>query len=246
MTWLKVDDGLHSHRKVFGLRRRQVKASERVAAIGLWTLAGTWCSENLTDGQVPEHMVDELGGDEQLAAALVRVGLWHPAGHECPDCPPTDGYVFHQWHEDGQGGKRQPTRAEVEDQRSKNAARVSRWRAQKRDGDGVTEDVGNGVTPEGGNGVTNADVTLPPSRPVPSRPPSGPVVSQSHQRDGWAPSDDDLTAWTPTDVPAGVDLAVERRRFREHNAGRWPELRDHRRAWLGWLRSAGERQGRLR
>lgn len=122
MTWFKVDDGFHSHRKVLAMRRRKVQASERVAAAGLWALAGSWCSENLTDGFVPDYLPEELGASEDLARVLVRVGLWSA----------TDGgWVFHQWHEDGDGSSRQPRKVDVEKRRQDVAARQARWRANR-------------------------------------------------------------------------------------------------------------------
>jgi len=51
MPWFRADDGLSSSRKVLGIPR-----SRRAAAMGLWVLAGTWCSRELTDGFIGSHM----------------------------------------------------------------------------------------------------------------------------------------------------------------------------------------------
>lgn len=104
MTWFKVDDGLSQHRKVMSIPR-----AHRKAAMGLWVLAGSWCARGLTDGHVPEYMLDELACATEDAKWLVYAGLWedHPGG---------DGWVFHEWDE------RQPTRETVEARREVRAA----------------------------------------------------------------------------------------------------------------------------
>ena len=105
MAWFKVDDRFHDHPKTEDLT---------LAAVGLWTLAGAWSASNLTDGQVSRTRVIRLGGDETLAAELVRAGLWE----EIPD-----GYAFYGWDE------YQPTRAEVESRREQDRQKK---RAQRR------------------------------------------------------------------------------------------------------------------
>lgn len=85
MTWFKVDDSLHSHAKVSKV------ASEAPAALGLWLLAGSWCSAYLTDGFVPDHKLPGLFPDAvQLAPTLVAAGLWRRK---------RGGYQFHDWHD---------------------------------------------------------------------------------------------------------------------------------------------------
>lgn len=80
MTWFKVDDKLHSHPKTTGAS---------LAALGLWTVAGSWCGDHTTDGRVPLHMVPLLSrGAVELADELVDVGLWVRV---------KDGYKFHDW-----------------------------------------------------------------------------------------------------------------------------------------------------
>lgn len=152
MTWFKVDDGLHSHRKVRSLPRK-----DRMPALGLWCLAGSWCADNLTDGHVPAYMLEELGGTTRQAQLLVTSGLWFQVD---------DGYQFHGWSDEG----RQPTRAQVEEHRESERKRKARWRASvdmsQRDNPG---------TDGGTDGGTPASV--PPGvqtpRPDPTRPSSG-------------------------------------------------------------------------
>lgn len=95
MTWFKVDDGLHSHRKA-------VRAG--VPAMGLWVLAGSWCADHLTDGFIPDYMAARIDRDyEDNATRLVDAGLWEPA-EKAGD----KGWQFHEWVE------QQPTREEVQ------------------------------------------------------------------------------------------------------------------------------------
>lgn len=61
-------------------------------AAGLWALAGAYSMRELTDGWVPGYWVATWPQGARHAAALIRVGLWHPqARHGLP------GYAFHDW-----------------------------------------------------------------------------------------------------------------------------------------------------
>ena len=95
MTWFKVDDRLHSHRKA---------RLAGPAAMGLWVLAGSWAADTLSDGFVPRSQVFAWAGPDalELADRLVAAGLWEPAtvlGEE--------GWLFHDWTDF------QPTKADV-------------------------------------------------------------------------------------------------------------------------------------
>lgn len=88
MTWGRLDDKLHEHRK-----------SHRAgtAAMGLWVLANSWCCDNWkTDGFVPERIIQRFGSAAydvaENAATLVKSGLWFAC--EMDDEP---GYRFHDW-----------------------------------------------------------------------------------------------------------------------------------------------------
>lgn len=84
--WFKVDDQFHEHAKV----RR---TGPDVAAIGVWTLSGSWAGDNRSDGFVPESVVKRWTGSwRKHAATLVRVGLW-----ESTEVDGERGWVFHDW-----------------------------------------------------------------------------------------------------------------------------------------------------
>lgn len=109
MVWFRMDDSFPSHPKVLGIPRR-----ERLATIGLWTLAGGWCAKQLTDGYLAEHMVEEIGGTAKAASMLVEVGLWDLT---------EGGFQFHDWHHYN------PTREEVEADRTAARERMKRIRS---------------------------------------------------------------------------------------------------------------------
>lgn len=144
MAWFKVDDTLAFHDKV-------VAAGNE--AMGLWVRAGAWCSQMLTDGIVPSHMVAALGTTEQ-AETLASVGLWEEHAK---------GYAFHGWDE------YQFTREEIE---AKRKYERDRKRDQRRNAlgqyTGVTAVVPKGV-PTGHVRDTEGSPTNP-SLPDPSHP----------------------------------------------------------------------------
>lgn len=144
MPWFKVDDKMHDHRKV---------RAAGVAAIGLWTLAGSWSMDNLHDGFVPESVCARWDRSyRKLADRLVKVGLWVPDFQD-----DEDGWSFHDWAD------RQPSRASIVQERSAAAERQRKAREaaksqrESRRDKPVTHDE---VPPI---------VTVPPSRPVPSQ-----------------------------------------------------------------------------
>lgn len=113
MAWFKVDDGLYSHPKWLATPK---------PARALWVTAGSWSSDQLTDGHVPESVLPMLGGTTREATQLVAAGLWVTDG---------DGWRFHDWHD------RNPAREQVEERRARDAERIKNWRERKaREKDG--------------------------------------------------------------------------------------------------------------
>jgi hypothetical protein len=140
VTWFKVDDKLHDHRKA---------RAAGLPAMGLWVLAGSWSADNTTDGFVPDTVCARWDRQfRKLAAALVRVDLWSPAEKDGEV-----GWQFHQWEE------RQPTREEIE---KKRAEARERMKNQRKSGTGSPDVRANSDS-------TFAEVLVPvPSRPVPT------------------------------------------------------------------------------
>lgn len=153
MTWFKVDDGLHSHRKA-------VRAG--VAAMGLWVLSGSWASDQLSDGWIPRYIAARLDPKqyERHAAALVQAGLWIADEHEGES-----GWWFHQWED------HQPTAKTVHERRDAAKDRMRRAREQRRIG---SSEVRAQFDERSREHVENAQrtsrgVRITPTRPDPTR-----------------------------------------------------------------------------
>ena len=78
-----MDDTLHSHPKT---RRAGL------AAMGLWTVCGSYCMAYKTNGFVPEWFVAGFQSGRKLAADLVRAGKWEDAVKDNEK-----GWQFHDW-----------------------------------------------------------------------------------------------------------------------------------------------------
>lgn len=144
MAWFKVDDQFWAHPKVNGLTAE---------AGWLWTRAGSYCGQYLTDGFVSFASLAMLQGTDGMAGELVDSGLWLAA---------EGGYQFHDWD------KYQPTRESVMADRKATRERVERFRNKKR----------NAPSNPDGNGVTNGVGTSSPSpSPIPSPNPNDSFTS---------------------------------------------------------------------
>lgn len=155
MTWFKVDDKAHANTKI-----RNVLAT-CPAALSLWTVAGSWVADELNDGFVPDSQLPWLmpAGAEELAQALVAARLWRRV---------RGGYRFHEWHKDGDGTKRNPTREEVLAERRK--------RAEAGQKGGLASGKTRSKKQAGAKANAEArasSIVEPPSRPSPSKEGSG-------------------------------------------------------------------------
>ncbi|WP_313812377.1 HNH endonuclease signature motif containing protein [Glutamicibacter sp.] len=108
MSFFQVDDKLHVNEKARALAEAALGGDlTGMAALGLWTMAGSFSRDAKTDGKLTEvHLMKILLNKQAvdlLAALLVRVGLWHASGHGCEKCPeiPAGSYVFHDWFQFG-------------------------------------------------------------------------------------------------------------------------------------------------
>src|SRR5450755_551390 len=130
MPWFLVGDQMHSAPLL-----RKITAIEP-AAVGLWAVAGSWSSEHLTDGLIPDNDLPWLFPDAlKLAQALVVAGAWKRVRNG------------HRFVPDGVTHKI-PTRETVDADRSSAAERQRRSRAAKvsRRDSRVTDGVTNGVS----------------------------------------------------------------------------------------------------
>ncbi|WP_411815691.1 hypothetical protein [Gordonia sp. SND2] len=181
MTWFKVDDSFHDHPKVLNLD---------LAAVGLWTLAGSYCARHLLDGVISDRQIRAIGGTRRQAEKLVAAGLWSVHRDDADAAPSARRYVFNDWTDF------QPTRADVttkrrEDAERKREARARRTQDNKRNRkdqqewknvrEDVQPDAPVDVHAESSRARGRAPAPAPASRPDPTRP----------DRDLPPPSDDE-------------------------------------------------------
>lgn len=93
MPFFQVDDHLHANRKARALTGLMLNGDDRgLAALGVWTLAGSTSQDVGTDGLVSLQSLMSLLYDRaaalELAHLLVDAGLWHAPGHDCDRCDP--------------------------------------------------------------------------------------------------------------------------------------------------------------
>lgn len=219
MAWFKVDDGLHSSRKVLSIPR-----NIRFAAIGLWTLAGSWSADEELDGYIPDYVVSEWGAQQKWVDALVKAGLWTLV---------EDGAQFVKWDE------YQPTRADLEAERTEKQTggklgNHKRWHVRRgvfvagcefcesdnrSDSDRSTDDGGNPIGPNPPD----------PSRPDPSRSDqelpdgsSSPKAPSRGARGDRIPEPFMVTAemrsWAAQEVP-GIEVDAATREFVDYWRG---------------------------
>lgn len=137
MTWVKLDDGLHRHRKarIAGLE-----------AMGLWTMAASWVGDELTDGFVPRSVLYGWSPvAHELAERLEVAGLWIPTVHLGEE-----GWLFHDWADYN------PTKEQVLTRRDAEREKKRRQRASPA---GTTEGTPSGTPagrPAGSPGTGNS------------------------------------------------------------------------------------------
>lgn len=226
MPWFKIDDAFHGHPKVLELS---------LPAVGLWTLAGSWCANYLTDGEITLRAIGRLGGTEKQAAELVAAGLWL--------VPAEDTFQFKDWAD------YQPLKAEVEAERDQARDRMKAVRAKKKGTSGER----SGEQPPNNPGTfggTSEEVPVAPSLPVPSRP-SPPLeevgpqadptpISKPRKRgtripDDFAPTPE-MLLWAAERAPH-VNIPLSTEKFTNHwiaatkNATKldWPAT------WRNWI-----------
>jgi hypothetical protein len=197
MPWFYVDDGFSDSKPVLNMPDRH-----RLAACGLWVLAGSWSAKEELDGFVPNSKLRQLGARPTIVAALTEKGPM-----SAPLCERTStGIQFNSWK------KWQKTREELAEKRREDAERQRAWReahpeakvSRKPKGRNatassngepsqrdrtVTGDVTNSVTGDNSDDVSQRDLARMGARPDPTRPDptrdiSSYVQSSSYESDG--------------------------------------------------------------
>lgn len=102
--FFQIDDQLQVNPKAQKMARMALRDDPMgLAAMGLWTMAGSLVQAKGTDGVTQfEDLVSitlNAGMTQKLADLLVGVGLWHAAGHGCERCPAVEpeAYLYHDW-----------------------------------------------------------------------------------------------------------------------------------------------------
>ncbi|OAZ40923.1 hypothetical protein A9Z40_02995 [Microbacterium arborescens] len=244
MTWFRADDRLSASRKVLSMRR-----GVRLQAMGLWVLAGTWSAGEELDGFVPDYMVEELGGSDDVAAVLVASGLWAEA---------EGGWQFTKWAE------YQPSRVELEERRERERERKADWRRRKADKAGSGSEVvplgqandetgssrrSSRVMSHGTDDVTESSVqvtsalTLPdPTRPDPTPVTTDVVTGGGPRKRGCRIPDQFVVTsamreWAAERTPL-VDVDTSTERFVNHwraKPGKDATKLDWIATWRNWL-----------
>ena len=182
MPWFKIDDKFHSHKKT---------SRCGLGAVGMWSVMGSWCADQLTDGFCPDYVVREKGGRgwKRLADELVEVGYWDLA-----ECDGDKGWRFHDWD------VYNPTRDEVLQGREREAEKKRKQR--ERGSNNVVHDTSGrfmspGDSPGDSRGVSTA------TRPDPTRPlntPPTPLKGGARRRRAVDPDPDPWDVY-PTEPP---------------------------------------------
>ena len=182
MTWVRLDDGFYTNKKVQCLS---------MAARGLWATCASYCGHQLTDGVITARMVRQLGGTPVQIRALIESELWC----ETSDDSGAKAYAFKDWLEFN------PSREDELNRRAREREKKREWREQKAAKQGKRKNVpgGQDAGRDGGRtadvpGVVPGSVPLYPTRPDPTRP--DPFIntasssSNGEQGDGKSASQD--------------------------------------------------------
>jgi len=218
VVWFKVDDGLTSSRKWLSIPKKH-----RFEALGVWTWAGSWSAKELTDGMIPDFMLNEWGVRKIVKDHLVSAGLWS----EVPQ------NVCHlKWSE------YQPMKADVEAEREKNREKLRKWRSRQHADTEVETGSVTGYEPDVNPAPdpTRPDPTLTPSKEGvrakrATRIPDQFIVNQA------------MRDWAAKTTP-GVNVDNSTAKFVDHwraKSGKDAAKLDWVATWRNWLRSDYDR-----
>ena len=226
MPWFKVDDKFHANVKVTRIPR-----SKRWSAIGLWTIAGVWSADQLTDGFIPQHQFEELGASTTDAEQLVFAQLWSEV---------TGGYQFNNW------SKYQPSAVEVTQKlerlaqvRSEAGKKGAHARWNSPDGK-MANDLGSQIPPASNHGMA---VAIPdPTRPDPPTPDPKNASNQSGQRiTADFEINREMRQWFEEQALSPLDINVATQTFIDYYLGQEGARgikADWIATWRNWMRRA--------
>lgn len=142
MAWARLDDSFHVNPKIVGLS---------LEAVGLYTLALTYCAQQLTDGLVPGAWAKTQGGSraKRIIGELLKPcgpsqqPLWIPEGH---DYLIPDYLDFNPSREQVQRDRREISA--VKSAAGRKGAEARWHRNGRRDGSEIAEPMAVGVANE--------------------------------------------------------------------------------------------------
>jgi hypothetical protein len=99
MPWTRLDDELATHQKLHQAGR-DLGENGRVIALGFFSLALMWCNKHLTDGYLPDAVIDgftsHVSNPQNVAEALSKAGLFERN---------EGGYHIHDFHDYNQSAE---------------------------------------------------------------------------------------------------------------------------------------------
>jgi hypothetical protein len=216
MPWARFDERFPWHRKV-----RRIPD----AAFRLHVSAVCWCSEHLTDGFVPAGdllLVSDVKRPGSAVGALVSAGMWELAD---------DGWQIHDYLDYN------PSKAEVEEKREKDAERKRRGRTsesrqspQRVHADSTRTD----------DGIPTESARTDPARPEPTPKETQPTVGATKRGTRFPEQwflNNDLRTWAAETCPA-VDVNVETEQWADHHRAKGDTAKDWAASWRTWMRNA--------
>lgn len=214
MPWFKVDDAFHGHPKVMELSP---------GAVGVWTLAGSWCANYLTDGEIKAGVVRRFGATEEMIRELVESGLWIEREGAT--------YQFKDWDH------YQPLKSDIEAERDAARERMKAVRAKKKGVERSGEVLANNTGTFGGSSQ-EVRVTPSQSQSLSHPDPGGSgETPKKHRRNlpaSWAPT----SAHKEYANTEGISIDFQAESFRNHAEANDRKLVDWDAGFRNWLLKA--------
>jgi hypothetical protein len=216
------------------------------AAGWLYVTSMCYCGRELTDGVFPLTIVLRLAGVEKdRAEALVKVGMWHEPGHDCPRCPQPEmgSMVVHDYL------MHQRSKAEAEATRASKSAAGAKGAAKRWGNRGDTSPIAGAIADEWhGDSKTMPEVEVEKELTTPPNPPRrggnrGKVRDTSEFQAFWDGYGHKKAiaaaerAWSKALARPGVtadQLTAAAIAYRSdlQAKGKWPEYAAHPATWL--------------
>lgn len=226
-----VDLGFYDSEEVLSIPRKI-----RAAAVGVWTLCGSYSANKLTDGYVSAEALRDRGCTPAIRAALMATKpepLWSDAH--------AGGIQFTRWP------KWQRTSAEVKAYREADAERKRKAREAKRNSPTSNNVEMSGRTNDGPSQTVRSDSGTPKTETETETETSKRERAARGMRlpEGWQPTTE-LVAQMRSEHPH-VDLRAEHVKFTDYwrsIPGAKGRKADWSATWRNWIRRAAENQPR--